>query len=564
MPLQEESQMTAVMPVPSPIPTPPDFPIEWPTPEAALLFWQQDRMHAPLPMTPMSAWLTAHFAVGFNEGLARLGQPIGTNVARINTYFYMSIGPNVPPDQMAELEAQAEPILRAALENFWSRWEAEWLPEIQQYWREWEALNLSGATDDELSSHASRLIEIYERLWAIHMEVLLPAMAGISAFHDLYADLFPERNPLDAYRLLQGFDNKSLEAGRELWKLSRLAHNSAEMSRLIGETPSDDLAAELEKSSEGRAFKLELDRYLSFYGRRSDTVQELADVSWTENPAPVFNNLKAYLKQDEDPAVLTSAHAEERERLIAEARETLNSYPAPVRGQFELLLTAGQAMSRLQEDHNFWIDQRSLHEVRQFCLEIGRRLVARGSLRQPDDVFMFSMDEALDLLLGRWTEGQAVADERRQEMKHWEAVAAPPVAGMDYGPPPDNPMTRALMRFFGGPVPQSGKSDELQGNSGSPGKITGTARIVMTLAEAGRLEKGDILVTPTTAPPWTPLFATAGGIVTETGGVLSHCAIVAREYGIPAVVGAAGATSIIKDGSVIEVDGDTGSIRIIS
>jgi pyruvate,water dikinase len=93
--------------------------------------------------------------------------------------------------------------------------------------------------------------------------------------------------------------------------------------------------------------------------------------------------------------------------------------------------------------------------------------------------------------------------------------------------------------------------------------VRGVGKVVRSLREAAKLTKGDILVAETTAPPWTPLFATAAGIVTDTGGILSHCAIVAREYHIPAVVGAAGATTIIRDGMVIEIDGDAGIVRIV-
>ncbi len=103
----------------------------------------------------------------------------------------------------------------------------------------------------------------------------------------------------------------------------------------------------------------------------------------------------------------------------------------------------------------------------------------------------------------------------------------------------------------------------LQGTSGSPGTARGPARVVRSLAEAGRLQPGDVLVAETTAPPWTPLFATAAAIVTDTGGVLSHCAVVAREYGIPAVVGTGAATATIEDGQLIEVDGDAGLVRLI-
>ena len=135
--------------------------------------------------------------------------------------------------------------------------------------------------------------------------------------------------------------------------------------------------------------------------------------------------------------------------------------------------------------------------------------------------------------------------------------------GTDYGPPPEDPLSRAFGKFFGTPPEPSNEEGNLNGHAGSPGKIQGTAKVVGALAEAEKLQQGDILVTGTTSPAWTPLFATAGAIVTDTGGILSHCAVVAREYRIPAVVGTGAATKRISDGQVLEVDGDNGTVRIV-
>jgi pyruvate,water dikinase len=102
------------------------------------------------------------------------------------------------------------------------------------------------------------------------------------------------------------------------------------------------------------------------------------------------------------------------------------------------------------------------------------------------------------------------------------------------------------------------------GLAGSSGKARGTARILLSIAEADKLRPGDVLIAETTAPPWTPLFATAAAVVSDSGGILSHCAVVAREYGIPAVVGTGLATRAIRDGQIVEVDGDAGVVRVVS
>ncbi|MCH8949808.1 MAG: hypothetical protein IIB87_05475, partial [Chloroflexi bacterium] len=119
-------------------------------------------------------------------------------------------------------------------------------------------------------------------------------------------------------------------------------------------------------------------------------------------------------------------------------------------------------------------------------------------------------------------------------------------------------------RFSGLPPAQSEDPSVLNGNACAPGKVTGTAKVVPSLAEAAKLKPGDILVAPATMPAWTPLFASIAAVVTDAGGVLSHAAIVAREYGIPAVLGTGSATRTIQDGQIIEVDGDEGVVRIVS
>lgn len=553
------------MPTPVRIPLPADFPIDWPAPEMAMAPWTQDRMHLPEPVTPMSAWWANHFAVGFAAGLAANSVPLGIQTARINTYYYMAIAPNVPPEQMPAMEAAAEQRLKAGMSSFWQRWEGEWLPEIKKSWQEWSAFDLGAADDAQLIQAVDRAVQLYERLWTIHFWLLMPAFVGLSGFQDLYADLFPGRGALDAFGLVRGEDNMSLETGRKLWELSRAARANPEVRAVIESSPSEEVPGRLEALPAGRDFMERLQAFLAFYGKRSDTVQELADPSWIEEPRPAIDNLKAYIRQDEDqdPAVAHQRLTQERNRLVAEARQAIKGYPEPLREQFEFLLAAGQAASRVQEDHNFWIDQRALHEMRQLCLEFGRRLAGRNQLANPTDIFMFSMDEVCELLKSG-ADGSGVASSRQAEIDRWRQVVPPPMVGTDYGPPPDSPLSRAMGRFFGGPVPATASASELRGNPGSPGKVTAVARVILNLKDGGRLQQGQILVTPTTAPPWTPLFATAGGIVTDIGGALSHCAIVAREYGIPAVVGAAGATAAIKDGATIEVDGDTGLVRIVS
>jgi pyruvate,water dikinase len=130
-------------------------------------------------------------------------------------------------------------------------------------------------------------------------------------------------------------------------------------------------------------------------------------------------------------------------------------------------------------------------------------------------------------------------------------------------PPPDDPLGRTIGKFFGTPPQTSIDPSVLHGHPGASGVVRGPAKVIRSLAEAGKLRPGDVLVAETTAPPWTPLFSSAIAVVTDTGGILSHCAVIAREYRIPAVVGTGKATTLIRDGQIVEVDGNSGTVRIV-
>jgi phosphohistidine swiveling domain-containing protein len=549
-------------PPPTIVPLPDNFEIEWATPEQVHMPWQQDRQHVPNPITPMSQWFADNgFAVGFNKALQSFESPLAATTARFNSYYYMAIAPNIPPEQVPAALEKMTATMEPRIDTFEHQWEDKWLPELKSIWAGCEAFDLDASSNDELIAQAHNILDIAKRIWEIHMLMLLPAFAATSNFQDLYAELVGSESDVDAYRLLQGLPNMSVEAGTKLWDLTQRAKADAAVATTIAGTAASDLHGALKANAATAWFAEAIDDYVSVYGRRSDTVQELSDPSWIEDPSPAYTSIRGYAQQIGTPSELHARLVSERDEAIAHAHSKIASQPEGVKREFDRLMKAGQAASRLQEDHNFWIDQRGLHETRQVCLAIGRRLVKAGALEDAEDVLLLELPEAIELLRNGG-DGKARAAERRAEMDHYAKIPAPPLVGTDYGPPPDAPITRAIFRFFGGPPPVSDVPNEVGGNAGSAGTVTGTARVIINLSEAGRLQPGDILVTATTSPPWTPLFAIAGGIVTDTGGILSHCAVVAREYAIPAVVGTGMATAVIQDGTTITVDGSSGKVTI--
>jgi pyruvate,water dikinase len=228
---------------------------------------------------------------------------------------------------------------------------------------------------------------------------------------------------------------------------------------------------------------------------------------------------------------------------------------------FKQTLSLAQQYLPIQEDHNVWIDQQGTSVQRVPTLEAGRRLVAAGRVDELEDIFMLHYDELQDALRGGAGDLMAIVVRRRREREEFKQIAPPPELGTPI--PPEAMDTRVTSKFFGAPPERNPDPRILNGNGASAGVVTGIARVIPRLEESERLKVGEILVCPATMPPWTPLFALAAAVVTDQGGILSHTAIVAREYQIPAVVGTkVGTAAVIADGQTIAVDGAAGTVKL--
>jgi pyruvate,water dikinase len=544
--------------------------VVWENPDDERLFWTRDAMHFPNPVNVLEDEFLVRIAQG--NGFARAFEaydlPIRLQARRINTYLYTAVAPIMaPPEEMEAMGERSREKLGDAMAQLNERWTGEFLPEIRQYLQDWDRFDLRDASMPELLAQLDETVARFRRLWEIHFTIVLPMSLAMSMFEEFYRDLFGSDGAFDAYRLLQGLDNKTVESGRELWRLSRQALKMPEVRKVLEENAAVDVVPALEGSAQGTEFLTKLDAYLKEYGHRGD-LWGISFPTWAEDPTPAIKMLKDYIAQsgggpDEELASL----AAEREQLMVETRERLEGYPQAVRDEFAFLLKVAQESVVLSEDHGFWIDFNATARVRGVVLEFGHRFADAGVIQRPDDIFHLTLDEIRETArrlpdLDR----KELVFGRKAELERFAEAQPPPALGTPPpGPPPDNPVNRAMGKFFGEPPQPSGEPGVLRGNPGSPGVVRGRARVLRSLSEGNNgLEEGDILVAETTAPPWTPLFATAAAVVTDTGGILSHCAVVAREYRIPAVVGAAMATATIRDGQTVEVDGDAGIVRVIS
>jgi pyruvate,water dikinase len=540
---------------------PPDFPVVWDSPEEARLLWTLDRVHWPDPV-PQLVFAIAGEALA--RGLTRTAEayalPVSEiRVSRINTYRYQASVPAHDAGEEASARSeQSQQKLRTAMAQLRETWLGEWFPEVISHLTYWEHFDLEEATLQALSTHLEETLARADRLWEIHFLLSTPVHVAIHQYGKLYHELF-DGATLDAFRLLRGQDNKTLLAGKSLWNLSRLAQAQPAIRTLL-EGDSGNVMDQLDHSAVGRDFLAELRAYLNDFGQRREDLY-LERPTWVEDPEPVVRHLVGLMtRSDRDISQELVTTREESERLIAEARRRLQDYPQPVRDEFEFLLAAAQEAVVLSEDHNFWIDARSMYFVRRVFLEVGKRLSTAGVIGAQEGVFYLTVSELREILTVIPTpptsSRQLLVEQRRAEIDHFRAITPPMALGIW-------PEQQAASGEWSTPdgQPRNG-SWQLRGHAGSSGVAQGPARVVRSLGDANKLEPGDILVAETLSSSWTPLFAVVAGVVTDTGGILGHAAVVAREYGIPAVLGTDVGTASIRDGQLVEVDGDRGIVRV--
>jgi pyruvate,water dikinase len=390
------------------------------------------------------------------------------------------------------------------------------------------------------------------------------ALISAGWFSDFYIETFHPDDPTEPYVLLQGYPTRSLGAGRGIWRLSRIVKADPSLRKTFDSVDVKVLVQALKESPKGRAFLQELETYLDEFGWRSDAF-ELAHPSWWEEPTIPLNTIQGYVLLDEDanPETRYRQAIATREQLLARARKQLTTAPEKLE-RFNRLHEMARHYLTITENHNFYIDQIGLATVRKVARELGRRLQKLGTLGAVDDVFMLRFAEIEDAMAGKDFRG--VARERREELARWTRVT--PVDPIGEPPPQEgtpDPLIAAIGKMFELPFFEPDRDPNIvRGTAASKGIVQGRAKVVRSLTEASKLRKGDVMICEMTMPAWTPLFSTVSALVADTGGVLSHCAIVSREYGLPAVVGTKIGTSVIRDGMLVTVDGTKGIVRIDS
>lgn len=363
--------------------------------------------------------------------------------------------------------------------------------------------------------------------------VMLRALLRFSVGQD--ADRF-ERE------LLSGIsDLESAMPGVALFHIAEIARGDAPARAiLLGSDPIALRVTDLPLGPTRRAF----DNFLRAYGFRCPREAELATPRWRESPATLFAALRALLERVDDSAL---RRLEGQHRARAEAEAELHRRVAPiVRSAARHLLQRTWRFSRLRERMRARVTE-ALGFLRIVALEASRRMERSAPMAGHDGAFHLTADELRAWLSGELGDPTSLVTVRRAQVMRDMSRPDPPPTFV--GVPPVSVPT---------PIPNG---DRWTGVAASRGVVTGTVRVLRDPSEGASLRPGEVLVTAVADVGWTPLFLVAAAVVTELGGALSHAALVAREYGVPAVANVSGITRVLKTGDRVRVDGDHGVVE---
>ncbi|MEJ2011276.1 MAG: PEP/pyruvate-binding domain-containing protein, partial [Anaerolineales bacterium] len=349
--------------------------------------------------------------------------------------------------------------------------------------------------------------------------------------------------------------NVTTDMDLALWQTSRAIKADPASQAAFQSTSSADLAQMYLRESLPETAQHELAGFLDQYGMRGLGEIDIGRPRWAENPTPIVQTLQSYLLIESGPlapdAVFqrSAQKAEHAVRTLEEAARFSSGGWLKSR-IVHALARRVRIYAGLRESPKYYIVQ-ILSIVRRLLMEAGENLVREGLLWQPDDVFYLYIEELESLARGEVREWRELIKERRERyVREFLRRQIPRLLVSD---------GRA---FYEGMLPGEGDQKVLKGSGVSPGVVEGLARVVLD-PHAANLQPGEILVCPGTDPSWTPLFLASGGLVMELGGLMTHGAIIAREYGIPAVVGVDRATERIQTGVRIRVDGSQGIVELL-
>jgi rifampicin phosphotransferase len=544
--------------------------------------WQKDAAHFPEPITPFAASTNLFDEGQFFEPVAAWGvMPDNLQARVIGHELYLHVEPDdggkdPPPGWLIAIVARLLPSLRRKLAAAQHAVEAGWLESVPKAWAERQraeqhqtierfgALDLMALDDNALFTHIEELRVFCRESMKLHFQLFVPYCVGVYELVQTAKELLGW-SPGETMRLLQGLSSPSAQTTRDLAEIARFVRERPR-ARAIVEARSADFVTRLEEVDSEVATKVR--DYLRFWGLRP-FISDAGSPTVAERPQLVAELLADLVQDDSVPDLATPRRA-----AVATARAKLAGQEL---ARFDAALAYAELVYAVREDNVLLTDQLPTGLLRRASLEAGRRLVALGRLGRTQDVAMMTVTELRNAVVAA-SEVKPLVAQRKSELAWVRANPGP----MTYGPPPGKMpdvhglpkaarrINGAMLWFLAEEVPASAIANAsaarsiLPGIAASPGVYRGRVRVVRGTADLHRLRAGEVLVCPITTAAWMMFFQRAGALVTDAGSVLSHTAIVAREYGLPAVVATSNATSTLVDGEEITVDGNRGTVERVA
>jgi pyruvate,water dikinase len=565
------------------------------------LFWFQDGMHHGEPLYPLDAihpmaWQWA--LSSYNSRTFVVPPALGIAHRVLNCYLYITPIPVLDPK---EVERRVGYFMKRAGYYYqnWNKIFDEWKVNAEKIVKEMEGLefrDLPEFEDEEvvfkhmglskssytLYENYHKLVLLHFRLWQKHFEMLNLGYAAYLTFYMFCKEKFPGIPDQHIARMVAGIESILFRPDQECRRLAREALKLGISDIFLRRLGYERTVEELRKVENGMKWLAELEKskYPWFYYATGPGFFH-TEPRWIDNPDIPLGFITDYIEKlmrNEDIELPTEKLRREREEL-AQRYKSLLKDPQDIK-TFEENLQLARTVFPYVEDHNFYVEHWGHTIWYKKIREIGSILVNHGIIRNVEDIFYlnwFELSQVLYDVCANWAVGVEPAGkyywpaevERRRKIIETCRQNRPPPA---LGKPPEvitEPFTIMLWgvtkdrieQWLSGAVQKA--VNKLSGLPASPGVAEGRARVVLSAEEIVKVKEGEILVAPITAPAWNPVFTKIKATVTDIGGIMSHTAIVCREYGLPAVVGTGFATQVIKDGMRLRVDGNEGVVEIL-
>jgi phosphohistidine swiveling domain-containing protein len=542
------------------------FPIEWKDEQEKSLHWFYDDLHCPQPISPMwydvgGWWLTCRYMY------RRFGIPFGYDwiAKKINNYTYSSIVPQTD-EEVARLGPYFGTVLPVYATNFLKWWNERLVPEVLRNFEFLDTFPYDSASLPELMVLLEDALDIQERHFRIHWLLNMAQFASFLNFEGIFKEVTGAADPVLTGKIEVSVDDRNWDSIRGLTKLRDKVLQVPVLKKAFEGLTASEVLAELKKSPEGQSFLKDVGTWAKEFGYKAIYTHEYIYPLWVENNAPIIEAVKGYLESGYDVEADIAKVKSSRDAAIKEMFSRVKDEAG--RKKLQEALDFAINMAPLTPDHHFYFDQGTYGRLRLVFLAIGRKLAEAGVLNDGEDVFYLVYDELRHIAaVPTAFDAKALTQKRRDD--NIEASKIRPrdwvgtVTKWSLYEEPYKGLWGFPEKFTKTAERAAEPSDIITGLAASPGVVEGVAHFVQSPTQFDEVKKGEIMVCKMTNPAWVVVFTKIKGLVTDSGGVLAHPAVVSREFGIPAVVGTSVATEKIKTGMRIRVNGNTGVVEII-